>query len=361
MTKGFFIRAVPFAALVAVISGCLTGVAMAQEERNTVFRLKSEPPKGMFAALPPRYLATAQTAFTPTIPFWTGSFVAQGATYTYEMVGASPTTNQSTTVTTYIIPIKMVYSSGSFDPQHVLSNGQTVVQNVTTSPLFVNSSWVQGGTDLGTTQYIDAYQRGSLWQFASGNSGYHVLLSSAVVLPEQTIIVPNRYGKTATVFGVKVGLADVNFFDAKVQAIISRMSRITPNSFPIILTYNVYLTQGGSCCIGGYHSAFGSSSAPQTYAYSTYISKSGVFAQDVAALSHEVGEWAEDPFTTNNTPCGALEVGDPLVEHDYAVTLSGFTYHVQDLVFLSYFSSQSPSQAVNGWYSFQNEFAAPCQ
>jgi hypothetical protein len=40
-------------------------------------------------------------------------------------------------------------------------------------------------------------------------------------------------------------------------------------------------------------------------------------SEDVAALSHEVGEWMDDPFVDNFTPCfaegGILEVGDPLV------------------------------------------------
>ena len=36
---------------------------------------------------------------------------------------------------------------------------------------------------------------------------------------------------------------------------------INPTSFPIFMTANIYLTEGG-CCIGGYHSANGQ----QTYA-----------------------------------------------------------------------------------------------
>jgi len=67
----------------------------------------------------------------------------------------------------------------------------------------------------------------------------------------------------------------------------------------------------------------------------------------------------DDPFVNNNTPCGtALEVGDPLESGpnfgDFAYTLHGFTYHLQDLVFLDYFSGNS-TIPVNHWFSFQHE------
>jgi hypothetical protein len=64
-----------------------------------------------------------------------------------------------------------------------------------------------------------------------------------------------------------------------------------------VLLYDTYLTQGGSCCIGGYHSSEGSVSNPQSYAEAAYVDHVGAFSQDVSALSHEIGEWADDPLT----------------------------------------------------------------
>ena len=43
----------------------------------------------------------------------------------------------------------------------------------------------------------------------------------------------------------------------------------------------------------------------------SYISEPGDFSQDVSALSHETGEWYDDPLTNNGVACGILEVGDP--------------------------------------------------
>jgi hypothetical protein len=279
------------------------------------------------------------------------------------MVGTNPAiTDTTTTITTYLIPIKMVCQGMTSDPETVLSNGQTAVTNTTSSPIFNPAiTFVQGGTDVGETQYIDAFQRGNFWGDVVTHRDYHVLLSP-IVLAEQTLIVPDHDCTNANPFGFGlVSIVNISYFDAKLQSIISGISRITPASFVMAVTYDSYLshTKGLSgCCIGGYHSAFGSSSAPQTYGQFTYIPASGQFSQDVSALSHEVGEWVDDPFVNNNTPCRTLlEVGDPLESGpnfgDYDYTLNGFTYHLQDLVFLDYFSGDS-TIPVNHWFSFQN-------
>src|SRR6202790_386100 len=51
-----------------------------------------------------------------------------------------------------------------------------------------------------------------------------------------------------------------------------------------------FLTSGGGCCIGGYHSANGAQPSGQTYSHATYVDSPGSFSQDVSALSHEIGE-----------------------------------------------------------------------
>jgi len=340
-----------------LVSTCLAGIALAQD-----MQARS---KGRYVVLPPRlrYDVVVPPASLQT---WNGSFNYQGTNYTYNMVGTAPSTNTSTTVQVYVIPLKVVITprrgtQTTYDPSHVLSNGKTVTSNTVGSPIFNSSTtYVQGGTDVGTTQYIDAYQRANFWGTVKTDSNYHLLLGGPTVLAEQTLSPPSRYGTTGTVFGFKAGLVDINWFDAQLQSIISRFTQIQPNTFPIFLTYDVYLTESGQCCIGGYHSSEGSISNPQAYAHATYVDHPGDFAQDVSALSHEVGEWADDPLVVNtngnNTPCGILEVGDPLEgEANYGgfpYTLNGFTYNLQDLVTLPYFGAPT-STSVNGWLSFQ--------
>ena len=353
MRKQYFASVTIFTALIALVCTMPASSAMAQTQ-----------PTPRFVTLPPRYLGNVAAPVTSTVTHWTGNLSAGGTSFT--MVGTDPqTTNATTTVTAYLIPIRIVITptpTGIFDPAHVLANGRTAIQNTTLSPIFSSGiDFVQGGVDLGNTQYVDAYQRGNFWSDVLTNSDYHVLLNP-VVLPEETISVPVASGRIATEFGVRAALVDINFFDAKLQQIISSNSQITPDSLPIAVTYNTYLTAGG-CCIGGYHSAFGNAGAPQTYSHFTYIDRAGAFAQDVSALSHEIGEWMDDPFIDNPGCGGLLENGDPLENRPnfgaVPYTLNGFTYNLQDLTFLQYFG-QSPSTAVNGWWSFQNANLSVC-
>ena len=97
--------------------------------------------------------------------------------------------------------------------------------------------------------------------------------------------------------------------------------------------------------------------------------------QDIRALSHELGEWMDDPLTPaqNIVPAWGhigqvsgcqnnLEVGDPVAGNAFTVTTGGlfpFTYHPEDLVFLKWFARVTPSTSVNGWHTFLNGFAAP--
>lgn len=340
---------------------------------NGEMKLSTQAPKGHFTTLPPRLRTDVFLAAAASTPLatWNGSFTYSGRKYSYNMVGSAPSSNTSTTVPVYIIPVKIVITRRTtkvtFDPEHILSNGNTVVQNTVDSPLFdKTTTYNQGGTDVGTTQYIDAFQRANFWGTVKTDTNSHILLGGPTVTAEQTLSPPSSYGTTGSPFGFTAGLVDINWFDAQLPAIISKLG-IGPNAFPIFLTYDVYLTESGQCCIGGYHSSEGSVSAPQSYAQASYVDHVGAFSQDVSALSHEIGEWVDDPLVVNtngnNTPCGILEVGDPLEGNAnygaYRYVLHGFTYNLQDLVTLPYFGAPT-STTVHGWLSFQGESLGVC-
>jgi len=355
----------PILLVALVVLASLAGTAYAQDDTQI-----APAARPMFVTLP-AHLHPDIAPPAASLPSWNGSFTYGGSNYTYNMVGTAPSTNTSTTITTYIIPVKIVItarngSKTTFDPSHVLSNGNTVTTNTLDSPIFDSTTtYTQGGVDVGTTQYIDAFQRANFWGTVKTDTNYHVLLG-ATVLAEQTLSPSRTYGKTGSPFGFTAGEVDINWFDSQLPGIISKLG-IQPNTFPIFLTYDVYLTQNG-CCIGGYHSSEGSVSNPQSYAEATYVDHPGAFSQDVSALSHEVGEWMDDPLTVNyngnNTPCGILEVGDPLEGNanygGYPYSLHGFTYNLQDLVTLPYFGAP-PSTTVNNWFTFQGESLSVCQ
>jgi hypothetical protein len=335
--------------------------------------------KPMYKTLPNnRHIAPKSALAVPgtTLRQWNGSFTditKQQVNYT--MVGTNPaTTNISSTIPVYIIPVKMVYGATNgnrtFDPVSAgASNGLTVVNNIIASPIFYRGvNFTQGTTNVGTTQYIDAFQRGNFWKSVQTHTGYHVLLGKPVVLPTQTIAVGAKQGSAIqNPFGSGfVGTYPINAFDSKLQAMMKNLPQITPNSLPLFISYDIYLTDPSGCCIGGYHSANGGQPGGQTYAYSTYVDSLDAFSEDVSAISHEIGEWMDDPFVDNYVNCydnSILEVGDPLEGNPaygtFPYSHNRFTYHLQSLVFVGYFGAPR-STSVHGWLAFQNDETHIC-
>ena len=301
------------------------------------------------------------------LPEYTASFTYGGVTYNPVFVGASPSGGVTTTIPVYIIPVKLTYGSTSFSPLSTLPNGKTVIANIIASPIFQSGiDYNQGGTDLGTTQYEDAFQRATLWGTVKSHTGWHTILGNPTVEPLQSLTVPSRNGVLGSPFGSTVIEASINWFDPQIESLLTKL-KIPATSLPIFITTQTYLLENArsGCCIGGYHSV---TSGGQTYSHATYIQNNGAFAQDVSALSHEIGEWLDDPNTNNNVPpaCGSgavLEVGDPLEGNanygGYPYTLGGFTYNLQDLTLLEYFGAPA-NTSVNNWTTFQGESLPFC-
>jgi hypothetical protein len=334
----------------------------------------SAPAEPMFTTIPPQPQTTPHAPGVQ-LPQWNGSFIDHiFKTVKFTMVGTNPqTSNATTNIAVLIIPIKLVFPKNNgnmtFDPLvDKAQDGNTVTVDTWESPLFNDVNFTQGGTNLGTTQYIDAFQRGNFWTYVAGNGGgYHVLLfptflaeSTVVVTSAHGKIIPNPYHGNG-----KVAVLDNAWYNGVLQNLMKQYAQINPNVLPLFLTDNTFvLFKTGKCCIGGYHSTNGKQPGGQTYATSTYITEGGNFCQDVSCISHELGEWMDDPFADNNVNCtdnSLMEVGDPLVGHVYPYASNGNTYNLQSLVFIWYFGAapQIPPP-VNAWLSFQNDMNHVC-
>lgn len=359
------LRHAALAALLATTSSLLLAQAAAAAETAVQPRFTVLPPHGWNYYTGKHFPASLQT--------WNGSISYSGHTYNFTMVGTDPgSTNTTTTVTAYIIPVIMKYtraiygtSHHTFNPSVDTQNGVSIVQNILNSPLFNNVDWNWGGTDVGTTQYVDGYQRASFWSQVTTNSGYHVVLSPSVttsltIKPTKAqggAVVNNPFGG-----GGKVGEMNINSFDTALQNYLSSHSAITPDTVAIFVTDNIYLTSGG-CCIGGYHTA---KSSGQTYMTATYAYSGNtlVFSNDISAFSHEIGEWYDDPKITSNSPCGLLENGDPLEGKTnygtFAVSYNNVTWHPQTLAMMEYFGDPA-NFSMNNWLDNQNIETSVCQ
>ena len=296
------------------------------------------------------------------LPTWTGGFKYNGIAYSYTMVGSDPTKTCSTTVVpVYIVPLKLIYSDGTvFDPTATMIDDTiSAVTAVELSPIFSSTEFTAGSVKLGVTQLGDAFQRANFWNDFSSSCAYHVLLGTPTVLPAQTFNVPKSGGKTSpgpvTPY-LRATLAQ-NYIDKNITGpVFAAHPEITPGAFTIFLTYNVF--PGNAY---GYHSVYGNSvTTGLTYAYVSYLQPyTQPIDADISTLAHEVGEWMDDPYINNRTPCGILEVGDPLNSAIWEVQGNGRTWHPQDLAMVGYFY-QTPVPSVNNWLTFRNTYATAC-
>jgi hypothetical protein len=342
-----------------------------------------------------------------------------GNSYTGTIVGASPFTNpkSQTNVSTQLIPLIVVTnsvfagvdSSGNvvtapgvtqFDPtvaEPCLSAPNNVpLTLVQHSPIIQVADFNFGGTDVGTTQYVDAFQRAEFFQLLGkhGDNGnddndgtnqikYHVILSPVHTLQAIVINIPAASGvayPAAAFGGCSAGteaIIDLTVLRDDLTAALTALTSqgVNPTTFPFFSLHNVVECEGPSCstlaantacCVLGFHSSVGL----QTYGQADFDT-SAIFASptpDVSGTSHEVAEWMNDPFGQNPVPAwghigqqtncqGNLEVGDPL-SGSLAPPIAmpnGFTYHMQELAFFSWFYG-APSIGLHGWFSDNDTF-----
>jgi hypothetical protein len=333
----------------------------------------------------------AQATAGATIPLWTAAIKSplDGNTYTYKMVGNSPLvkqTNPVTNVSADVIPVSLTFtdSGHTFDPTKpdpACLPTATADSLLLASPIYKTHTYIVGGTNIGTVQYIDGFQRSNFAKYTINtgavNPGYHVNLSPVINHAKVSLTFNPPAGVTmAAGCGGALGELDIGTWDSYLRnTLLPKLkASVTPTHFPLFLFYNVVMTQGGpgQCCIIGYHSAFASPSfggAVQTYATAAYDSSQAFTnLSDIGAISHEVGEWMDDPFGNNATPAWghigqvsgcqtSLENGDPLSgTTPISILMSnGVTYHAQELAFRDWFL-RTLSVGLHGWFSSFGHF-----
>ncbi|MBV9484072.1 MAG: hypothetical protein JO249_25475, partial [Acidobacteria bacterium] len=238
-------------------------------------------------------LNTATGESGKTLPLWT-FFVEStrdGNGYTGVMVGRNPFNGGgSVSVPTQIIPliiktrevgtkvnsttnvITTKPGETTFDPTVAdtacLSAPNDVpLKLVQQSPILRPATFDFGGTIVGTTQYVDAFQRANFWKVDDHNT-YHVLLSPVQTLAPIVIEVPKADGLALSTsalgppsFCARMGIVDINWFDAYLDStVIPALAAqgVNPSKFPIFLVHNVVwaaapITNLLDCCYLGYH------------------------------------------------------------------------------------------------------------
>ncbi len=397
---------------VALFATFAQGQSSAPKARLTIRQMVKRAPQQATAAAP---LAAAST---PGLPTWRFNVHSDrdGNNYTGVMVGKNPFNEDSgrTSVATQIVPIifkthtvgtsvdanaiiATAPGDNTFNPTHpdpacLGSRNNNPLRLFQQSPIFQSTDFNYGGTDVGRTQTTDAFQRANFWKVVN-REDYHVTLGPVSTFNAITVDVPaaNGLALATTALGppafcAPMAIVDANLFDLFINNNI--LPALAPHgvnhgTFPIFLLYNAVLSDGDptnllNCCILGYHGT-GNNDSTATYSPMDFDSTGlfGISGLDIATASHEVGEWMDDPFGNNPTPAwghtgqvpgcqGNLEVGDPLsgTEAPRIIMPNGFTYHIQELAFFSWFYS-ARSTGVGGWFSDNGTFLTnagpPCQ
>ncbi len=343
---------------------------------------------------------------TRTIQHWWGSTLDpnNGITYGYNMAGVDPNNCSgagcSATIEADITPIDVNYLGVTF-------NGTDVLAATLASPQFANNDYVStpyatagasnlprgaGGTlsqdEKGVKLQLEDATMRAQFNNTGKNSNYHLILHPNVQ-PAVTINIPqNQAVYAVSRRGVTYLRVNISWWSAQIQNLESTAD---PTHLPVYLTNNVllYIGSPGNCCVIGYHgtraAGFGAGNtnsngnAPvQTFAWASWV-QPGIYArpnggtdwalQDIHALSHEIAEWADDPFVNNTvepwlTPTapqygctGVLETGDPVVAIGFAKGTNTFQqgpnpngtqsadgyYHPEDEALLPWFMRTSPN------------------
>lgn len=325
-----------------------------------------------------------------TVRHWFGRTVnpVNGVTYGYNMVGFNPQTNRSATIGVDVIPLDLTVGGRTF-------SGSNLAPAVLASPLFqagdytvaaratsaTGGSGVGGPLSAGNTgvQLLDATMR---TQFDKVGTNYHVILDPTV-LNAAALTVPVGMGLTMTSPGrVTYGLVDEQWIQGVIDNELSSL-QLDPRRLALFLTYDIVLYTGGvpsHCCVLGAHGA-GSASGTgdptagrhgneplRTFVWGSWLT-AGFFSpfmqwakQDIHSLSHELVEWATDPYTNNtvqtwfspeNPQYGCsnlLETGDPVLNIAFAVGTNTFDqnhwsdgmFHPSDEALLPWFMRSNP-------------------
>lgn len=309
-----------------------------------------------------------------SVPHFTGTFAFQGQHFPYTIVGRAPQRGQTTRIPTMIIPISLFfegYSDAQGNP--ITMDIVPDLPAVLNSPNFRNASYP---TDY--TQFGDAMQRAEFFHAMSAD--WHTVLDAPQILKPVNIDVPRG---SATLYrmrssGAIFAVVDEGFFISHLNTII-QLENLNVNALPIALTANVFLAQGAdihNCCVLGFHTSFDAGERDnlrlvQTFVWASWID-AGIFSgtvADVTAMSHEIAEWLNDPFSSNIVPSwqfpnsstgcqNNMETGDPISSFQHAgfpVNIDGFTYHPQNEALIQWFQRKTTSDAIDRAYSFPDE------
>jgi hypothetical protein len=307
-------------------------------------------------------------------------------THTWALVGTDPFAKlpSGTSIRAVILPLRVTIGSSVFDPTipNACDSNVSALDRFVFSPLVANvPNLTINGVNVGTTQYINGFRRAEFWGTIGGSAAYQNPI--AFTVGRATTISPGTHGITQF-SGCKLTAIIShdwlkNYLQSTVIPSLQSSGAISPVQFAFFLLSNVVQSSvdpptTSQCCVNGFHTATGN--PPQTYAVAEWDTNgNSAKRQDASVVSHEIGEWMDDPFATNDAPAwGGIgqqsgcqtnwENGDPLSGTFMpTITIAGKGYHVQELAFYDWFFAKKGATPVGtgGKFSSNGTFTGPAK
>jgi hypothetical protein len=117
------------------------------------------------------------------------TFEYKSGAATYTLAGGDPAKNETTTIPTVLVPLRLSFESKTVEGKPFVMDGASNVTQLLASPVFSHFAFTSGGT----TQYADALLRSTF----PAAKDWHVLLGQPEVKP-LSITIPLGYGYVLT-------------------------------------------------------------------------------------------------------------------------------------------------------------------
>ncbi len=312
-----------------------------------------------------------------SVPTFTRSFTAAGKQYQYTIVGRDPSQGGTTTMSTVLVPVSLVFDGFTDKSGKKLEiSAASDVPKVVQSPIFQKHAFATGDT-----QYGDAIQRAQFYKEAVAKDWHTLLSQPRVTSPLQIMIPPaNGYVLTSKKTGHSLALVDLDFVQKELFKGLEK-TQVKPDELVIALTKNVEFYELGDatvCCTWGAHGVHedASSKALRPFILSTYLDPGVVPGySDIQPITQQVAAWINDPlhgYRENEFPawqrpgaaggCGGRGIGthyrfalptDAASESNSTVVQAeGGEYHLENVSLLPWYTQNVNPDTFQGAYSF---------
>jgi hypothetical protein len=400
----------------ALATSAQTAIANRQLPATTLLTMKPQHPSQNFRRYGASKNGGIHSAMSSGIPGidsivnWSDQFISPGydsngnpqSVWPYTMVGNSPQSGQSASITAPVVPVSVELLGPDGSVALTFGPDGKVINAALQSPEFVPNVYTNG-----QGQFNDEMMRAEFANQLHGGaeSDWHTTLhpklrrARIIKVPYLTAGGTAAWYSFANAAGqpVLAAIDDITFenllfpatypFDSSTPVGAAELAGdITTHDMSTFLFNNTVLFAGNinNCCIIGFHTydfepgTAKNGNLPRLYVlnYSSWLSP-GLFLfgfEDMTPWSHEMAETFNDPFGNNLTPwwlsvdpftgggnCqNDLEVGDVVEVLDSLNPVStipgnGLTYHPQNVALFPWFAFESPSPASLGAYSFPDE------